>query len=98
VQPLGFGFDVDAVALNGVAHRPDCQLVPPVLPHEAMLIPAAGVYRSTGARASARAAGLRSRRSSATSSTRRWSARLTEMIALGICAAAEQSGLVAVRV
>jgi hypothetical protein len=46
VQPLGFRFEVDAVLLDGIAHRPACRLVPALLPHDAMPIRAAGVYRS----------------------------------------------------
>ena len=44
--PLGFRFDVDAVVVEGVAHRPDCAGMRPVLPEEAIPVPAAGVYRS----------------------------------------------------
>jgi hypothetical protein len=46
VRPLGFRFDVEAVLLDGIAHREDCDRLPPVLSHEAVLIPAAGVYRA----------------------------------------------------
>jgi hypothetical protein len=48
VLPLGFRFDVDAVIVEGVAHRADCDRVPRGLPNEAVSIPAAGVYRAEG--------------------------------------------------
>jgi hypothetical protein len=46
VLPLGFRFDVDAVLLDEVAHRVDCPLVSAAHSRDAVLIPAAGVYRS----------------------------------------------------
>jgi hypothetical protein len=42
VLPLGFRFDVDAVIVEGVAHRADCDRVPTGLPNEAVSVPAAG--------------------------------------------------------
>jgi hypothetical protein len=46
VLPLGFRFDVDAVILAGVAHRPSCRLLRAPLPPEATAVAASGVYRS----------------------------------------------------
>lgn len=46
VFPIGFGFDVDAVLLDGIAHREECDRLPPVLSNEAISLPAAGVYRA----------------------------------------------------
>jgi hypothetical protein len=44
LQPLGFRFDVDAVLLDQVAHRPDCRLVLAVPSQELVLIPAGDVF------------------------------------------------------
>jgi hypothetical protein len=44
--PLGFKFDIDAVIVSSVAHRPDCDLLPTRLPPTATAINASGVYRS----------------------------------------------------
>jgi len=46
VLPLGFKFDVDAVILDTVAHRPSCALLPAMLPPDATAVAASGVYRS----------------------------------------------------
>jgi hypothetical protein len=46
VRPLGFRFDVDAVLVDGIAHREHCDRLPPVLSDEAVLVPAAGVFRA----------------------------------------------------
>lgn len=46
VQPLGFRFDVDAVIVDGVAHRSDCALVAPLRPAGAVWLAAGEVYRS----------------------------------------------------
>jgi hypothetical protein len=45
VLPLGFRFDVDAVLIDGVAHRPDCDCLPRLLPADAVRVRAAGVHR-----------------------------------------------------
>jgi hypothetical protein len=42
--PLGFKFEVDAVIIDGLAHRPGCQLLPPELPPDVVSIRAAGVH------------------------------------------------------
>ena len=44
--PLGFKFDVDAVLVDGVAHRKDCDRLPRTLPHDAVPVSAAGVHRA----------------------------------------------------
>jgi hypothetical protein len=46
VRPLGFRFDVDAVLVDGIAHREDCDRLPPVIPHEAVSVPAAAVFQA----------------------------------------------------
>jgi hypothetical protein len=46
VLPLGFRFDVDAVLVDGIAHREDCDRVRHALSHDAVSVPAAGVYRA----------------------------------------------------
>jgi hypothetical protein len=45
VQPLGFRFDVDAVIVDGVAHRGDCPLVPVLRRAGAVQRAAGEVYR-----------------------------------------------------
>jgi hypothetical protein len=62
VLPLGFRFDVDAVIVDGVAHRTDCEWLPGELPPDAILISASGFIGPTGARGSVKGAGRRSRR------------------------------------
>ena len=42
--PLGFKFEVDAVIIDGFAHRRGCQRLPPELPPDVVSIPAAGVH------------------------------------------------------
>jgi hypothetical protein len=44
--PLGFRFDVDAVIVDGVAHRTDCEWLPGELPPDAISIPAGGVHQA----------------------------------------------------
>ena len=44
--PLGFRFDVDAVIVDGVAHRADCASLPGDLPPGAIPIPAGGVHQA----------------------------------------------------
>jgi hypothetical protein len=44
--PLGFRFDVDAIVLDGTAHRADCQLLPATLPADAVRLAACDTYRS----------------------------------------------------
>jgi hypothetical protein len=46
VLPLGFKFDVDAVLVDGVAHRRNCGRVTRPLPHDAVSVRAAGDYRA----------------------------------------------------
>jgi hypothetical protein len=46
VLPLGFRFDVDAVIVEGVAHRAHCDCVPQELQDGAISIPATGVHRA----------------------------------------------------
>jgi hypothetical protein len=44
--PLGFRFDVDAVIVDGVAHRTDCEWLPGELPPDAISVPAGGVHQA----------------------------------------------------
>ena len=44
VLPLGFRFDVDAVLVDGVAHRRDCERLSDPRPERALSVPAAGIY------------------------------------------------------
>jgi hypothetical protein len=46
VLPLGFRFDVDAVIVAGVAHRPACDQLSGTLLGEAISVPAMGVHRA----------------------------------------------------
>jgi hypothetical protein len=46
VLPLGFRFDVDAVIVEGVAHRVDCDRALRGLANEAIPVPAGGVHRA----------------------------------------------------
>jgi hypothetical protein len=46
VLQLGFKFDVDAVIVSGVAHRPGCDLLPTPLPTTTTIVNASGVFRS----------------------------------------------------
>jgi hypothetical protein len=46
VQPLGFRFDAEALIVDGVAHRRDCEIRPANLPDDAVAVAAAGIYRS----------------------------------------------------
>jgi len=46
VLPLGFRFDVDAVLVDGVAHRRECDRLQRPLPNDAVSVRAAGVHRT----------------------------------------------------
>jgi hypothetical protein len=46
MEPLGFRFDVDALIINGTAHRTDCPFIPTSLPADAVRLAAGDVYRS----------------------------------------------------
>jgi hypothetical protein len=45
VLPFGFRFDVDAVIVDGIAHRPDCAELPRDLPADAVPVSAGGIHR-----------------------------------------------------
>jgi hypothetical protein len=46
VLPLGFRFEVDAVLVDGVAHRSECDRLPRPLPDDAVPVHPAGVHRA----------------------------------------------------
>jgi hypothetical protein len=46
MRPLGFRFDVDAVIIDGTAHRTSCVLLTTVLAERAVRIQAGEVYAS----------------------------------------------------
>ena len=65
--PLGFRFDLDAIVLDGTAHRADCPLLPATMPPDALRPPRrtgrSAVLGSAHARRRSRAAQLRARAS-----------------------------------
>jgi hypothetical protein len=46
MQPLGFRFDLDALLIEGTAHRTGCPLIPALPPVDAVRLAAGDVYRS----------------------------------------------------
>ena len=44
--PLGFRFDVNAVIVDGVAHRADCQELPGDLPPDAVGVAIGGIHQA----------------------------------------------------
>jgi hypothetical protein len=46
LQPLGFRFDVDAVIIDGAAHKPDCPLIPSASPASVVRTAAGEVYHA----------------------------------------------------
>jgi hypothetical protein len=46
VLPLGFRFDVDAVIVDGFAHRADCQQLPRDLPPDAVGVAIGGIHHA----------------------------------------------------
>ncbi len=67
VRPLGFRFDVNAVLVEGVAHRAECRRLPMPVPADALSVARGGCVALSAAPTNVPSAALRLRRCSASS-------------------------------